>query len=372
MFKQYPSNVPLGTCHNHILHFTEPRRLIARVYMRCLSYEVDTWRFWFSNAVDSTFGGIGAHEAHRDEEGGFWRILSARIGDGGVYEPAFMPSPAPVTNWTPVTFDGQGEKQVSPCERFWSDEAKLTLPEGHLLVWEWELEGNGIPCTPDSQAATFVAYEGGEPGFQLMCPMPDRFGAKREVMGHVAFWGDSITQGCGTGNHLYEMWAGRIALALGKDYGFWNIGLGWARGSDAADGTSWAYKAAQNDTVCIVHGVNDIISGHYGTNRGDSPEEILATLRKNIRALQARGIRVILFTIPPFDYSADRYAVWRALREVYPTLAQELGVELFDFSATLDADPPYGNQYPYGAHPNGEGGRIAAEAFLQEGFLTAR
>ena len=365
MFQTYPSNIPLGTSHNHILQFDTPRRFTARVYMRCLSYEPDTWRFWFSNAVDSTFGGIGAWEAFRDQAGGEWTILSARIGDGGLYEAKFMDEPAPVENWVPVTFDGNAGRHVAPCERFWSDEVRLTLPEGHLLVWEWELEGNGIPCTPDSQAATFVAWEGEEFAFRAMCPMPDRFGAQRAVKGQIAFWGDSITQGCGTGNNLYEMWAGRIALALGQDYGFWNLGLGWARGSDAADGTFWAYKARQNDTVCIVHGVNDILSGRYGAGRGDTAEAIVGTLEKNIRTLQAAGVRVILFTIPPFDYGGDSYLVWKTLRYAYPALAKELGVELFDFSSALDGAPPYGNQFPYGAHPNGEGGRVAAEAFLR-------
>ena len=370
MFKHYPSNVPLGTCHNNILQFDSPRRFTARVYMRCLSYSVDSWRFWFSNAVDSTFGGIGAHEAFRDQHGGQWRILSARIGDGGAYTAEFMGTPAPVESWTPVTFDnGKTDKLVTPCERFWSDEVSFRLPEGHLLVWEWELEGNNIPYTPDSQAATFIAHYGEKLSFSACCPMPDRFGAIRDVKGNIAFWGDSITQGCGTGNNLYEMWAGRISLALGKDYGCWNIGLGWARGSDGADGECWAYKAAQNDTVCIVHGVNDLLSGRYGATRGDSAEEILVTLEKNIRMLKSHGIRVILFTIPPFDYGKESYEAWKALRDAYPVLANKLDVELFDFSATLDAEPPYGNKYPYGAHPNGEGGRIAAEAFLQAGFM---
>ena len=369
MFKTYPSNVPLGTGHNHILQFDAPRRVTARVYMPCLSYAVDTWRFWFSNAVDSTFGGMGAHEAYRDQPGGSWIIRAARIGDGGPYEPIAMTAPAPVQSWTTVTFDGQTERKITPCERFWSDEVSFTLSEGHLLVWEWELEGNGIPCTPDSQAATFVGYDGAEPTAQITCPLPDRFGAKRDVKAHVAFWGDSITQGCGTPNHRCEMWAGRIARALGKDYGVWNLGLGWARGSDAANGTRWAYKAAQNDVVCIVHGVNDIQSGRYGATCSDSAEAIIETVRTNVAALKARGIRVILFTIPPFDYNAERYEVWKTLRAAYPALAAELGVELFDFSATLDSDPPYGNRIPYGAHPDGEGGLVAAEAFLRAGFL---
>ena len=143
------------------------------------------------------------------------------------------------------------------------------------------------------------------------------------------------------------------------------IGLGWARGSDAAYHECWKYKAAQADTVCIVHGVNDIRSGKYGTEGGDSAEEIIAAVEQNIRALQKQGIRVILFTVPPFEYPGKWYMVWKTLRYAYPALAKELGVELFDFSGTLDARPPYGNRFIHGAHPDGEGGRIAAEALLR-------
>jgi len=56
--------------------------------------------------------------------------------------------------------------------------------------------------------------------------------------------------------------------------------------------------------------------------------------------------------------------VWKTLRYAYPAMAQELGVELFDFSSVLDGSPPYGNAYIYGAHPEEEGCRLAAEAIL--------
>lgn len=367
MFKTYPSNIASGTSHNFMLCWDAPKTIRARGYFCALSSEPDTWRFWFSNAVDSTYadGAIG----HPDRLGGNWRILSAKIGDGGAYTCGEMTTPAPVISWTEVTFDGQSSRDVTPGERFWSDEVRFTLPEGHMLVWEWELCGNDIPCTPDSQAPTFVAENDGDLQFQMECPVPDLFGAKRTVKGRVAFWGDSITQGCGTRNNYYENWAARIALALGKDYSFWNIGLGWARGSDGAYHEYWKYKAAQVDTVCIVHGVNDNNSGAYQRGRGDSADEILTTLETNIRFLQKQGVRVILFTVPPFEYPDGHYMVWKTLRYAYPALAKEMGVELFDFAATLDARPPYGNRFVHGSHPDGEGGRIAAEAFLASGIL---
>lgn len=367
LFLTYPSNIAIGTSHNYILCYDAPRRLRARGYFLALSSHTDTWRFWFSNAVDTTFadGAVG----HPDRLGGHWRILSARIGDGGPYTCGAMPTPAPVTNWTTVSFAGQTEKDVTPGERFWSDAVLFSLPEGHYLVWEWELEGNDIPCTPDSQAPTFVSYGDDDLQVQPECPLPDLFGAKRDVKNRVAFWGDSITQGCGTRNNYYEHWSAQVARMLGEEYSFWNIGLGWARGSDAAYNEYWKYKAAQVDTVCIVHGVNDTNSGRYGKGHGDSADEILTTLETNIRYLQKHGVRVILFTVPPFEYPGDRYMVWKTLRYAYPALAAEMGVDLFDFAATLDARPPYGNRFIHGAHPDGEGGRIAAEAFVQSGLL---
>ena len=367
MFKTYPSNIPLGTSHNFILCSPEPCRIRARGYFRCLSYKPDTWRFWFSNAVDSTYG--SGELAHPDRLGGQWKILSARIGDGGRYVCEPMTEPASVTGWVPVTFGGDAGKAVEPGERFWSDEVTFTLPEDHLLVWEWELEGNEIPFTPDSQAPTFSAFGDDELTCRTECPLPDLFGAKRDVKNRIAFWGDSITQGCGTRNNFYEHWSARTALALGEEYSCWNIGLGWARGSDAALHEYWRYKAAQADTVCIVHGVNDINSGRFGSGRGDTADEIIETVENNIRFLQKQGVRVILFTIPPFEYPGKNYMVWKTLRYAYPALAAEMGVPLFDFSAALDARPPYGNRFIHGAHPDGEGGRMASEALLAGGLF---
>lgn len=267
MFATYPSNVPLGTGHNYILCFDGPIRLTARAYLRCEKYTADTWRFFFSNGVDTTFA--NGETAWRDRAGGTWKILSAGIGDGGMAEQGPMESPAPVKNRTDVTFEGAKFRSAAQGERFWSDEVYFSLPEGHYLVWEWEIEGNEIPCTPDSQAATFVSLNGaplrtGGTENIAAAPLPDLFGAKRNVKGRIAFLGDSITQGCGTRNNRYEMWAGRIGLALGQEYGVWNLGLGFARASDGADGHFWLDKAAQNDVVCITLGTNDILSGRYG------------------------------------------------------------------------------------------------------------
>jgi len=367
MFRTYPSNIALGTASNHILCFDENRRFTARSYFRVESDQGNRWRFWFSNQVDSTFA--DGNQAYRNRPGGAYTILSARIGDGGVYTAASMPEPAAVTNWVTVTFDGNISRAVSPSETFWSDEIGFSLPKDHCIVWEWELEGDNIPCTPDSQAPTFLDYGNGLTA-DSYCPLPALFGCKRDVKKRIAFMGDSITQGCGTRNNLYEMWVGRIADGLCPDYSVWNLGLGWGRGSDAATDASWLYKGKQADIVCLAYGVNDILSGAYKRGRGDTAEEILASVEKLIRCLLDAGKEVILFTVPPFSYPPERYAVWKAVNTAYPELAEKYGIRLFDFSASLDGEPPFGDKCIYGSHPDGEGGRAAAEAFLAAKLLS--
>ena len=78
----------------------------------------------------------------------------------------------------------------------------------------------------------------------------------------IAFIGDSITQGCGTTYNGYKQYAAVAAGRLGEDYAFWDLGLGYARGSDAATDGIWLYKAKQNDLVSVCFGVNDILQGH--------------------------------------------------------------------------------------------------------------
>ena len=183
MFHTYPSNIPIGTSHNYILCWDTPRRLTARGYFRCTSYTSYIWRFWFSNTVDSTYD--SGEIAYPDRPGGSWKIHSARIGDGGPYILGEMESPSDVTNWISVTFNGSKSRDVLPNENFWSDEVYLELPKDHLLVWEWELEGNHIPMTPDSQASTFVGYDDGKLQFDTFCPLPDFFGTRREVKNRI-------------------------------------------------------------------------------------------------------------------------------------------------------------------------------------------
>ncbi|MGN1346855.1 MAG: SGNH/GDSL hydrolase family protein [Eubacteriales bacterium] len=359
MFKKYVSNVACGTGANYLLEFGESRTFRARAYFKpdvCGSYN---WRFFFSNTVDSTFA--DGTVAYRNKSGGNWKIRSASIADGGEISDRAVESGKGMSR-TPVTFDGRPDRSVAPDERFWSDEIPFAVPENHYLVWEWELEGDRIPCTPDSQVPTFTDFGDGY-DFRMECPMPALLGCDRSVKKTVAFMGDSITQGCATTNNAYEMWAAQISKMLNPTYAVWNLGLGWGRGADAATDGAWLNKGKQMDVVVLTYGVNDILHGSYGSDHRSTAGEVTAVLESLIEKLQASGTEVILSTVPPFDFSPEEYREWRAVNMAIPYIAKLHGCRVFDLESSLDASFALGNKPMYGPHPNGNGGRAAAERF---------
>ncbi len=365
MFKEYVSNIPLGTGNNCILVTGKPLRLRARAYLRPTVYGTFTWRFFFSNTVDSTFA-MG-ETAYRNRSGGTWKILSATLSvapDTGSDAPGELMAKAVPTGTVAVTFDGCEARTVCPDECFWSDPVDFSVDRGQYLVWEWEIEGDGIPFTPDSQAPAFCDFGDGWK-YGTDCPFPALFGCKREGMTRLGFLGDSITQGCGTGINEYGMWAAKIAIALRENCAGWNLGLGFGRGADAASDGAWLYKAKQCDTVVVVYGVNDLLWGAYGRGRSDTAVEVLHSIETIVRRLREAGVEVILGTIPPFDFTPMQLEQWRIVNRAIPKLAEKYDLPLFDIERALDADPNLGNVYQYGAHPDGVGGTVAAEAFVR-------
>lgn len=385
MFSKYVSNVPLGTGTNFILSFGGDRRVRARAYFRVEMSGTFDYRIFYINSVNSTYdqGAV----AYRNRSGGHFRIVSASLADGGpigsadaerLIKESHHESLPPLDGAVTLTFDGETSRDVTPDEHIVSDPVRLTIPDGHYLAFEWEIIGDGIPCTPDSRALTFVdTGDGYSAADGIPCPLPAMFACDRPYRKRIAFLGDSITQGCGTGRNLYGMWAGRIA-AMMPENAVWNLGLGWGRGSDMLapkdnDTGSWLWKAMQNDVVILTYGVNDLLSGRYRENaserRPDTAGEVVATICGLIEKLQDAGVEVILSTVPPFDYSPAAKNEWRAVNLAIPRIAELCGCRVYDIEAALDSSSALGNDYPYGAHPDEKGGEVAAEAFRKR-FLN--
>ncbi len=358
-FSEYPSNTVISTGNNARVNKAES--ITYRAYFPVESYGELEYKFYFSNEIDSTYN--TGMPVHVGAETGEYTIESARIADGGTS------TDDEITSYTEVTFDGEGTREVSSGEQFWSDAVSFSLEEGHYLVWEWTITGTMIPATNMSDLTSTTSSEDGETfNYCNEIPLPQLIGAKRDVTLNVAAIGDSITQGCMTDFMAYESWAMQISQKLGSDYSFWNCGLGWARASDAATDGDWLERASSADVVIVAFGTNDISSGEYGGDGGNTAEEIDAYLRTIVERLNESGCSVAVFNSPPQDYEGDTEDVRTELNETLKDTCNELGAYYFDFASYLcDEDTPATAKY--GGHPNGEAGGIVSDAFVEE-FAT--
>lgn len=262
-FTTYVSNTVVSTGNNFYIEKAE--NITYRAYLPVEEYGELEYKFFFTNMVDSTYA--KGKDAFVGKDGGAYTVSNAVIADGGTS------TEDKITNRTPVTFGGKETKEVAADESYWSDPVTMNIPEGHYMVWEWTVSGEGIPCNKMSSLTSTASSADGETfEFCDEIPLPQIIGAKRDVKHTVAAIGDSITQGCQTEQMKYEFWASKISTQLGSDVAFFNCGLGWARASDAASNDNWLSRVSQYDTVIVAFGTNDIVSGKYGGKKSSAEE----------------------------------------------------------------------------------------------------
>lgn len=363
LFSQYPSNTPIGSGSNRILDI-KPGTYTFRMVVPPKFFGKHTWRFFYSNIVDSTWN-MGAF-SRGALCGSQWEILSASVGVGESKD-LFA---APLTDVTPVTYDGQATKRVEAGERFWSDPVTLEIPEEKYLVFSWCISfdyGAIVPYTPDCRSMCGIAdgdhsAEAEQSAFRLSedIPMPNLFGADIDVKRRIVFVGDSITQGIGPDYYSYRHWVAQVSEQIGEEFSVWNVGLGYARAQDFGRNSGWLAKAAHGDVICIMLGVNDL-------HQGIDPETILESLLASIRALRknAPNAKIVWLSTPPFNYEGDMLLRWKAL----------VGAEKMHASGNADAFfdtiPLWGKPAPeehiaiYGGHPDEEGSTVLAKAFCE-------
>lgn len=354
-FTTYVSNTVVSTGNNFYIEKAE--NITYRAYLPVEQYGELEYKFFFTNMVDSTYA--KGKNAFVGKDGGTYTVSNAVIADGGTS------TEDEITNRTPVTFGGKETKEVATDESYWSDPVTMNIPEGHYMVWEWTVSGEGIPCNKMSSLTSTASSADGETfEFCDEIPLPQIIGAKRDVKHTVAAIGDSITQGCQTEQMKYEFWASKISTQLGSDVAFFNCGLGWARASDAASNENWLSRVSQYDTVIVAFGTNDIVSGKYGGKKSTA-EEIEEYLDTIVSYLTEKGCDVILFNAPPQDFKETNEGIRTALNEKIPAIAEKYGAKFFDFSALLSTEDEPGKAV-YGGHPNGEGGTVVADAFVKQ------
>lgn len=354
-FTTYVSNTVVSTGNNFYIEKAE--NITYRAYLPVEQYGELEYKFFFTNMVDSTYA--KGKNAFVGKDGGAYTVSNAVIADGGTS------TEDEITNRTPVTFGGKETKEVAADESYWSDPVTMNIPEGHYMVWEWTVSGEGIPCNKMASLTSTASSADGET-FQFCdeIPLPQLIGAKRDAKHTVAAIGDSITQGCQTEQMKYEFWASKISTQLGSDVAFFNCGLGWARASDAASNENWLSRVSQYDTVIVAFGTNDIVSGKYGGKKSTA-EEIEGYLDTIVSYLAEKGCDVILFNAPPQDFKETNEGIRTALNEKIPAIAEKYGAKFFDFSALLSTEDEPGKAV-YGGHPNGEGGTVVADAFVKQ------
>ena len=350
-FKKYVSNTLAGS-GNQNFFFNENKGETKS----CTLYKLTrggefSYSFLFSNTVDSTFsdGSVSHKNLVIDE----WTIDRMRVGisarcDGGSFE---YP-----TDMKQVFFGGKEKKTVNPAELFCTDPVTLNAKEGEYVCVEIVFSGDMIPKHEESIIPSFV-YQNGEWTPSKDHPFISMVGIEAPAKKRIAFLGDSITQGCGTPINEYGHWNAIFASLLGNEYAYWNLGLGYGRADDAASDGIWLYKAKQNDIVFVCYGVNDILQGY-------SADAVKKNLQTLVDKLCRAGARVIMQTVPPFDYSEQNRKKWH---EINDFIKYELkgAAFLFDCVGCLSKSESEPHMSKYGAHPNSEGCRLWAKALFE-------
>lgn len=311
--------------------------------------------FLYSSVLESTFGDGSKSKCNDVCD---FRIHSLKV--------CFCKAPVPKDiSFTDVSFSCKASVDLSNGITVLSDEIELTAGEGDYICLLTQFSGRKIAYHEETINSVYC-FEDNAFALCPKCPVPLFTGIKREVDKRIGFIGDSITQGCGTGRDAYAYYSSYVAGFLGHDrYAFWNLGIGYARGYDAAQNGLWLELAKNNDIVCMCFGVNDILQGY-------SSEEIKESLSSIMRFLKERGLTVILQTIPPFDYSEEYKAIWLEVNEYIRCSLSGLADTVFDTTEFLGKNGKDDPASAYGPHPNGEGHYLWSQRLLPVLFDSLR
>ncbi len=343
-FDEFVSNTTAGSGNQtFFIRENAEEKSTGRLFFRLFKGGRYRYSLMFSGVIDSTFadGSFSRRNTYCDA----WDIHSLSVGIcGGVTQDVTL---------MPVTFGGRPEKHVGVGEMFFSDPVLLDAADGDYICVQITFSGRMIPYHEETLVPAFVLSDGAWRPNKLM-PFPCIIGCDRSVAERVVLLGDSITQGIGTPVDSYLHWGARLADRLGDEYSVWNIGIGFARAEDAATDGAWLYKAMQGDTVVLCLGVNDVCVGMSDTEIKDSLLKTVTLLKKHVK-------RVIVQTLPPFDFQGDAARIWNSVNKYILTELAPKCDMVFDVTPILGkADAP--ESALYGGHPNAEGCALWADA----------
>ena len=368
-FEQYKSNTYAGSGNQLYFSMSEGEERTGRIFYKISVQGEYNYSILFSNIIDSTFadGSVSHKNLICDE----WEIHSAKIGkckmiakDKSISEMTVADetectkADIIVSDLKEITFNAQKSKKVMPGEFFTSDPIKIGFDKNEYLCLEISFSGKMIPYHEETLLPVFIKNDNGWEYSKHM-PFAGMIGCDRNVKGQIAFLGDSITQGIGTDINSYLHWNSILSQKIGDDYSFWNLGIGFGRANDAASDGAWLYKAKQNDIIFVCYGVNDIL-------QGCNEEQIKSDLTTITKSLKNAGKKVILQTIPPFDYTGENIEKWKRLNIYIKTALADYADMVFDVVPHLCESEENSHLAGFGGHPNAEGCAVWANALYEE------
>lgn len=350
-FKKYSSNTLAGSGNQFFFHNENKQQTRSCTLYKITNAGEYPYSFLFSNTIDSTYSN-GAI-SHKNLVIDAWTIERMLVGVCSRCDEKSFEYPQ---NMKQVLFGGQKQKVVNPAELFCTDPVTLNAKNGEYICVEIVFSGNIIPNHEESIIPSFI-FDDGEWIASKKHPFVSMVGIEKPAKKKIAFLGDSITQGIGTPINSYEHWNAVLANLLGNEYAYWNLGLGFGRADDAASDGIWLYKAKQNEIVFVCYGVNDILQGY-------SADIIKKNLQTIVNKLHNSGTRVIIQTIPPFDYSKEQCGKWQETNDFikYELKNAEL---VFDCVKYLAKNESEQHMAKYGGHPNSDGCKMWGEALFE-------
>lgn len=320
----------------------------GRIFYKVFAGGIYNYSFMFTNTIDSTFSDGSHSQANLICDN--WDIISL-----GIYITKTVSNCLKNDDKIALTFNGKESKSVISGEIFYTDIVELECEKDDYICLEIEYKGNGkIPYMEEMMIPSFV-YENDEWIEGKQTPLCASILCDRKVEKKIGFFGDSITEGIGVANNSYAWWCSQIAEIVGEKYSYWDIGVGYGRAKDGASKGAWLNKAKMLDIVTVCFGVNDICQGY-------SEEIVKNSLYTIVTELKNAGKRVILFTVPPFDYDENKEKIWRSVNNYIKTELSRLA-QIYDVVPILGHEAPNEHKAKYGGHPNEEGSTLLAKDF---------
>ena len=357
-FETY-SSMSIGAGANQLYFDSEEgRKITGLAFFKIAVSGKYTYSLLFSDVLDSTYADgskgfanlkLGGYKIHRISVGRCKEFPFSSVKDAKPWESL-------IENETVLTFEGNQEKIVDGP--VYTDGKELYFDKGDYIAVKITFSGKKIPYHPESILPIYKKTDTGYE-YSVNMPLPLMIGAKRAVRERIGYLGDSITQGIGTEFNAYRHWCALLSEMIGTEYSHYNLGIGYARASDAATDGPWLARAKTCDTVFLCLGTNDVAHDKGGA------ESIIESLNTIICKLKAANCRIILQTEPPFDRVGERKIVWFETNELIKERLSGKVDLLFDNVPILGLSEEEPERSKYNGHPNAEGCRVWAEALYE-------